>query len=568
MTQVPDIPGFVIHRLIASGGTADVYLARQESLNRDVALKILSPRQHDESFSERFLKEGQLIASLRHHNVITIFDIGVLDDGQHYIAMEYLEGGDLESQLTGKPMPPVQALVILRELANVLQFVHEQGIIHRDIKPANVLFRKDGSLVLTDFGIAKLVEDDVKLTQTGATVGSPAYSSPEQSQGLDLDLRTDIYSLGVMFLEMLLGHNPYKADTYATTSINHIQMEIPRLEGEFQRYQDLMNRMLAKDSHERFPSAEALIAYLDNPPKSLWGPFAWLTRMSSPGKTTIVAALLVLIIVGGIGGLYGWQNWQQDQEIDQLLTLAEQRVADNQRLEPIGDSALDYYAQILDIDSNNAAALTGKQGLIDYFLDKARDAYRNNRLMKPVGRNAHYYYGQVLRIDEDNADAKQGIVDLAARYIKLAEEAVSKDKLMLPKGDNAYYYYTQAQLLDQNSVAVDRGLKKLVTRYLELAEEAKAEHKLLTPKGESAIDYYKRVLEIDAQNPSAKQGIEDLANHYALLAKSARQRGESEKMMLYINRGLSVDPYNTTLIQLKSEVEAKNEPGFFDRLFN
>ncbi len=215
MSNHPHIAGYKIHKLIAHGGTADVYLAQQESLGRDIALKILNSKQHDQDFSQRFIKEGKLIASLEHPNVITIYDIGVTNTGLHYIAMEYIEGGDLEQQVNDNAITAEQALIILRDVASTLQFVHEQGIIHRDIKPANILFRKNSSIVLTDFGIAKLINDDVKLTKTGSTVGSPAYSSPEQIQGMKLDPRTDIYSLGITFLEILLGNNPYKTDIYA-----------------------------------------------------------------------------------------------------------------------------------------------------------------------------------------------------------------------------------------------------------------------------------------------------------------------------------------------------------------
>jgi len=558
---LPEIPGFTIHRLVAHGGTAEVYLARQESLGRDVALKVLSAQQSDESFTERFLKEGRLIAGLRHPHIITIYDIGALQNGQHYISMEYLEDGDLERQLSGKPMPELQAVVILRELATCLQFVHEQGIIHRDIKPANVLFRKNGSLVLTDFGIAKLMEDDVKLTQTGATVGSPAYSSPEQAQGLDLDLRTDIYSLGVVFLEMLLGYNPYKAETFATTSINHIQMPVPQLEGKFKQYQPLIDKMLAKEPRERFASADEVVAFLSDPPKQFWNPFSGIGKL---GGRFLRVALLLLLVSTAVGGVFFWQYYQEKQALDSLQALAEQRVQEGKWLEPSGDSAYFYYLKMLEQDSNNKIALHGRQRLIGQLLEKAEKAVADRRLMKPLKRNAHYYFQQILKIEPANQAALEGIDQLVDAYLSLAEQAIDQDRLTVPKGNNAYYFYTQAMSIDSNNIKVAEGMNKLIGRYLELAETAKQEHKLLTPKGESAIDYYKRVLEIDPQNAAAKKGIEGLANHYAVLAQGAKKKGEKEKMMLYISRGLSIDPYNTTLIRLQSEAQQGN---LFERIF-
>jgi serine/threonine protein kinase len=176
--------------------------------------------------------------------------------------MEYLQGGDLEERLT-KSVSEEMALRVLRELVNALKFVHSKGIIHRDIKPANILFRQDNTLVLTDFGIAKTINNDVGLTQAGMIVGSAAYGSPEQMQGLTLDTRTDIYSVGVLFLEMLTGTNPFKAETFVNTAMNHIQLDIPRLQGSQARYQPLLNKMLGKTPKERFASMELLSGMLD-----------------------------------------------------------------------------------------------------------------------------------------------------------------------------------------------------------------------------------------------------------------------------------------------------------------
>lgn len=244
---------------------AEVYLAEQNSLGRLVAIKILDQHSGDPDFVERFLKEARLVASLNHPGIITIYDFGVLKDKRLYLSMEYIEGGDLDAKLAAEVITEEQALAILKQLVKALQFVHGKGIIHRDIKPANVLFRHDGSIALTDFGIAKTQIEDVKLTQVGTAVGSPAYCSPEQAQGLDVDCRSDIYSTGVVFVELLLGRNPYKADSFVNTSINHIQMEIPQLRDTQGRFQNLIEKMLAKDPQDRFESAEQLLAYLNNP---------------------------------------------------------------------------------------------------------------------------------------------------------------------------------------------------------------------------------------------------------------------------------------------------------------
>ena len=192
-----NIPGYKIDKLIAEGGMASVYLAEQESLARPVALKLL--RKFDNpSQALRFFNEGRIIASLEHRNIITIFDLGVVDE-RHYLAMEYLQGGDLKQRIH-RGMTPSEAFEIVETLGSCLSFVHQQGIIHRDIKPENILFRRDGTVVLTDFGIAKQMESDNTLTMDGTTLGSPHYLSPEQASCKTLDGRADIYSLGHCFL--------------------------------------------------------------------------------------------------------------------------------------------------------------------------------------------------------------------------------------------------------------------------------------------------------------------------------------------------------------------------------
>lgn len=262
MTEPLNIPGYKIERLIARGGMAEVYLAEQLSLGREVAIKVMDAHTGDQDFAERFLHEARLVAALNHSNLVTIYDFGQLAGGRLFLSMEYLQGGDLEERLT-KGVSEETALRILRELVNALKFVHSKGIIHRDIKPANILFRQDDTLVLTDFGIAKTINNDVGLTQAGMIVGSAAYGSPEQMQGLTLDTRTDIYSVGVLFLEMLTGNNPFKAETFVNTAMNHIQLDIPRLQGSQARFQPLLNKMLGKTPKERFASMELLSGMLE-----------------------------------------------------------------------------------------------------------------------------------------------------------------------------------------------------------------------------------------------------------------------------------------------------------------
>jgi len=400
MTADLSIDGYQIDRLLAKGGMAEVYLAEQTSLERKVAIKVLDSHSEDEGFVDRFLKEAKLVASLTHPNIITVHDFGVLDDERLYIVMEYVEGGDLDAKLeTG--LTEEESLQILEELANALTFIHQQNIIHRDIKPANVLFRADGTLILTDFGIAKQKDEDVSLTQAGTAVGSPAYSSPEQSQGTELDLRTDIYSLGVVFIEMLTGANPYKADSYINTSINHIQMPVPELQAAHQKYQTLINQMLAKDPQDRFSNAEELIAAIKQSREARVIPIPSLPIKSLAGqsytKWAIIGLVTLFIVIPSAVSFKGYLT--KRKQINLLLESAQARMESRDYIAPYEDSAHYYYKEVLLIDPDNTDAEAGLDTIVTYYYDRAKKALAANSRGE-----VKKYLNRGLRVDPDNED--------------------------------------------------------------------------------------------------------------------------------------------------------------------
>ena len=245
----PHIPGYRVEGLIGSGGMASVYLAIQESLGRPVALKVLD---HPESaeYQERFLNEGRIVASLTHSNIITVHDIGVA--ARHlYISMEYVEGGDLRGKIRAGMTPP-EAFDIVERIGSALQLAHERRVVHRDVKPANILFRPDGTPLLADFGIAKDHLSDSGLTMDGSVVGSPYYLSPELARAQGIDGRADIYSLGIILYEMLVGEKPFKGESAVDTIFKHLNEPPPELPDELIRLQYFLDKMLAKTPSGRF----------------------------------------------------------------------------------------------------------------------------------------------------------------------------------------------------------------------------------------------------------------------------------------------------------------------------
>ncbi|MCU7958950.1 MAG: serine/threonine protein kinase [gamma proteobacterium symbiont of Bathyaustriella thionipta] len=254
-----NIPGYKIEKKIASGGMGTVYLGTQLSLARPVALKIMRPELAKNSeFTDRFLEEGMIVARLTHPGIVTIFDLGLADDC-HFIALEYVDGGDLKQRIK-RGISTRKALRILRKLAFALHFAHRMGVVHRDVKPENILFR-DGAPLLTDFGIAIRLNETVDKDELAA--GSPYYMSPELALGTDLDGRSDLYSLGVVFYEMLTSRRPYSGSSYDDLMCEHLTADIPNLPADMRYLQPLLDRMLAKSPEDRFSSAAKLLKAIE-----------------------------------------------------------------------------------------------------------------------------------------------------------------------------------------------------------------------------------------------------------------------------------------------------------------
>ncbi|AZE97373.1 Serine/threonine protein kinase PpkA [Pseudomonas orientalis] len=270
-----EIPGYAIEGEIGEGAMANVYLATQRSLERKVALKVMAAAlAADPTFCERFLREGKTLARLSHPHTVTIHDIGNVGE-LYYMAMEYLPNGTLKERIAAG-LTPEQGVTLIRQIASALGYAHAQGLVHRDVKPANILFRADGTAVLSDFGIAKSLDDRTQFTQAGFAVGTPSYMSPEQARGQEIDGRADLYALGVVLYEILVGELPYRGTDALSTALAHLTEPLPELPVHHGRYQEVLRKLLAKDPAERFADADALVRALDNLPAD--SPEATLVR--------------------------------------------------------------------------------------------------------------------------------------------------------------------------------------------------------------------------------------------------------------------------------------------------
>lgn len=255
------IPGYVLKKKLGAGAMAAVFLARDEKLHRDVALKVMSKKLlADPSFVERFQREARIVASVSHRNIVTVFDVGSHNDF-HYMAMEFLPGGDLSSKLK-QGISLQQAIAYITDIAEGLHYAASKNLIHRDIKPDNIMFAEDGRAVITDFGIARDASSESNMTMAGSVIGTPQYMSPEQAGAKQLDHRSDLYSLGIILYQMLTGKTPFKGDSAISTGIMHITEAVPPLPERYRRFQDFIDVALAKNPDERFQSGKDFLRSL------------------------------------------------------------------------------------------------------------------------------------------------------------------------------------------------------------------------------------------------------------------------------------------------------------------
>ena len=251
-------------RRLGSGGMADVWLAEDAHLQRQVALKVLHSRYlQDRDFVARFQREAEHAAGLQHPNIVAVFDRGQ-DEGVNYIAMRYVEGPTLK-ELIDRGLTPVQAVALVRQVLEGARFAHRNGIVHRDLKPQNVIVDQEGKAVVTDFGIARAGVSEI--TQTGSVMGTPQYLSPEQAQGFEVTPVSDLYSIGVILYEALCGRVPFEGESAVAVAMKQVS-EVPQRPSSINpqvspALDAVVMRALEKEPGQRFQSADAFIAALD-----------------------------------------------------------------------------------------------------------------------------------------------------------------------------------------------------------------------------------------------------------------------------------------------------------------
>uniref|UniRef100_UPI0027B92F32 serine/threonine-protein kinase n=1 Tax=Dokdonella sp. TaxID=2291710 RepID=UPI0027B92F32 len=549
-----EIPGYHIVRQLGRGGMSTVYLAIQQSVDREVALKVMSPALLvDPDFGTRFLREARIAARLHPRHVVGIHDVGHAGD-LHYIAMEYVPGGPLPCG-DGKPLPPAQALRIAREIAGALAYAHDRGIVHRDVKPDNILLREDGSAVLTDFGIAHAQEAALRMTRTGAIVGTPHYMSPEQARGRGVDGRSDLYSLGVVLYEMLLGQVPYRAGDSLAVGIMHISEPLPRLPTRLAALQGLLDRLLAKEPAQRYQHGNEVAAAIDaleqaQPP---WAETAEVPPLPGPLRARSATPLDDLAPMFAVDRSTDavperTPNGRSEPSlgrIDELgadvdapaLRAQRERIAapTPQRARSgrwLALGALLLMATLAWWNQDTLRHLLPRTSFND-TLSRAQQALDAGHLTGNQGDSARELFLAARAQDPDNDIARNGLEAVARRLLERGQQALAEDDLAAARSD-----LDAARELLGGGVAVDqlaqairqrdsqRDTQDATARSLDAAAAALAAGRLVGDDGAAAL--YQRVLDGDAGNAIAQAGLRKCADDLATQARTALAGGDIE----------------------------------------
>lgn len=428
------IPGYRILRPLGEGGMASVFLAVQESLDREVALKIMAPALAANSeFTERFLKEGRITAKLNHPNLVTVFDIGS-HGSVYYLAAEFIPGGTLREKINAG-LSIAETLDIVCDVARGLHFAHQKGFVHRDVKPGNILFKADGTAVLADFGIAKAMDSKSSATMAGSSIGTPDYMSPEQARAEQVDGRSDLYGMGAMLYEMLTGEAPFQASDPFTVALMHVTQPVPKLPADLLWLQPLIDSLMAKVPDNRPATGEAFIASVEQllaaSPQAvsiqqaraskkraggprLSGSTTRTVKVSRGGNKTPVligGAIAAVLVIGG-AGFWFWPKADDATAPDPRATtstppLPSELPPEVQVPSPVDARENDVSMLLLQADTYKDYGLTKEFG---------------RKLVFPEDDSAVGLYRKVLSMDAGNQRAKQGIGEIAAFYVDRAKK--------------------------------------------------------------------------------------------------------------------------------------------------
>jgi len=448
-----NIPGYRILRPIGEGGMASVFLAVQESLDREVALKVMSPvLAANAEFASRFVVEGKITAKLQHPNLVTVYDIGS-HKGVYYLAAEYIPGGTLKERLAEGGLSVAQILDITTDIAQGLDFAHSKGFVHRDVKPGNVLFRADGRVVLADFGIAKAMDGSNSSTVAGASIGTPDYMSPEQARGEPVDGRSDLYSLGTVLYELLVGTPPYQAGDPFTVALMHVTHPVPELPEPYPWLQPLVSGLMAKQADQRFKTGAAFVDALHKLLASApQGAVLQETNTRKPGSGSRIASgaatqqrtrismdrrtrrpAWVWPVAGAlalfVAALVGWWLLSPGAAPDVQVAATTTPATPGAIGTVAGTGPVPAGFELpKPVDAPDQDELERMLNAGDQLFEYGTTVELSRKLSTPEDESALGYYRKALVLDPENARARAGIAGIVAFYRSFGHKACTAER--------------------------------------------------------------------------------------------------------------------------------------------
>ncbi|MGH8614450.1 MAG: protein kinase domain-containing protein [Gammaproteobacteria bacterium] len=563
------IPGYTILEEMARGAMAQVYLALQEALDRKVVLKVISQNlASDPGFKDAFANEGKIVAQLNHPHIVSVYDLGHVPEGC-YIAMEYVPGQNL-AQRIDEGLTLAQSLQILRQVAQALTYAHKRGVVHRDLKPANILVRAVDWPVLADFGIAKFRQQGVTLKTGRVLIGTPRYVSPERVQGKPEDLRSDLYSLGAVFYEMLTGAPPYLGKDALDTAQRHVRDPVPILPEGLAFLQPVLNRLMAKEPTHRFQNAEALTEVLEQTLRERMAQDPGLVSICSPWRRTsswlalqhripAIPALGVDEKVSVVGPGSGSLAVRAHLSLWRLVT-------DRIVAGLVGAVAGTVVFTVIDTLPRAFGDPQAYDSQAEHVLERLL-AYEGTRptesLIGQAGTKSPYatYAFALAYLQGDNPRVIEGLQRLAERFEGRARRKVREGQLEqgLLLARQGLHFQPEHEGLLKLQQGLTRKLEQArrrqqIKELLGQAEEHVAASRLSEPRGRNAFDTYNAVLALDPNNPGARQGLARIAESLGESAEAARQRGDLQWSLGLLERGLRGDPQNVGLKTLRNSV--------------
>ncbi|NJN53137.1 MAG: serine/threonine protein kinase, partial [Gammaproteobacteria bacterium] len=501
---------------------------------------------HGSGIRKRFVREARIVAQLMHPNIVQVHDAGV-HDGLYFLVMEYLRGGDLNRRLQ-RGMHMQAVISVVKDVARGLDHAHSKGYVHRDIKPENILFREDGSAVVSDFGIARVMSTNPTVTRSGTVVGTPQYMSPEQAAGRELDGRSDLYSLGVVFYRMLTGEVPYKADSAVAVGIRHLQDPIPRLPNHLSSFQPIINRFLAKKPDARFQQGADVLVALDSVRADGVVPNAVIK--SEAVSTAEIRAVTDVI-----------PAQQRDMRSLRVEADPSRRPRRRTRLGPwaaifavvvIATAGLLYPdRQQLVTDLQLAVGMAGNPEVEQVWREAQSLRGDPNQSLSSIVAG----YRRVLSLDPNHVGASEAIAGLASTWKSNVTTALGVDDLGL----------AEARLTEALAVfPLDEELTLLFDRVSDRKRAASivsSTQALLRSRGmedlptvTAAIQSYQEALRLHTTNSVALAELNRLATYYLALANQGADAGEITKAMGYIERAATADPNVAGLAELRDKI--------------